>query len=45
MVTHGQSPPNLIVSTAKYILQRLLWVYGQWIYYTDLAMLSSFVVR
>ena len=29
MVTHGQSPPNLIVSTVKYILQRLLWVYGQ----------------
>ena len=44
MVTRGQSPPNLIVSTVKYILQRLLWIYGQQIYYTDLAMLCSFVM-
>lgn len=34
VVTCGQSPPNLIVSTLKYILQRLLQVHGQLIYCT-----------
>ena len=45
VVTRGQSPPDLIVSTVKYILQRPLWVYGQRICCTDLAMLCSFAVR
>ena len=45
LVTRGQSPPKLIVSTVKCILQRLLWVYEQRIYCTDLAMLYSPVVR
>ena len=45
MVTRGQSPPDLIVSTVKYILQRPLWVYGQRICCTDLAMLCSLAVH
>ena len=45
VVTRGQSPPDLIVSTVKYILQRLSWVFRQRICCTDLAMLCSFAVH
>ena len=40
MVTRGQSPPDLIVSTVKYILQRPLWVYGQGICCTGTVFLN-----
>ena len=41
MVIHGQSPPDLIVSTVKYICQRPLWLCGQRIFCTDLMMLYT----